>query len=54
MGTKYGCFEQDLPDMIPTKQQFIVPHSFSGDFFFYFSNQKQEVTMVAMFAAQLG
>jgi hypothetical protein len=33
IGTKYGNGLQDLPYIIPTEKQFIVPPSFRGDFF---------------------
>jgi hypothetical protein len=34
IGTKYINFVQDLPYIIPTKEQFIVPPSFRGEEFF--------------------
>jgi hypothetical protein len=34
MGKKYKTNGQDLPDIIPTKQQLIVPPSFRGEDFF--------------------
>ena len=35
--------------MLPTKFQFIWPHSFRGEDFFKSANQKQELPVVAMF-----
>ena len=49
IGTKYRNFVQDLPYIIPTKQQFIVHPSFRGeDFFFISANQKKEFPMAGL------
>jgi hypothetical protein len=47
VGTKYRIAVQDLSNIIPTKQQFIV--SEESIYFFKSANQKQELHMSTMF-----
>ena len=49
IGTKLAFFIEDLPWMLPTKFRFIWPSGFRGEDFFKSANQKQELTMAAMF-----
>ena len=49
IGTKYGNGLQDLPYIIPTEKQFIVPPSFRRDFFFIFQPiSKMELPMTTL------
>ena len=49
IGNKWTIFIEDLPRMLPTKFQFIWPSGFRGEDFFKSANQKQELSMAAMF-----
>jgi hypothetical protein len=40
--------------VLPTKFSFIWPNGFRGEFFFKSANQKQELSVVAMFVNGLG
>ena len=44
IGPKYGNSVQDLPYLIPTKQQFIVPPSFRGNDFLNFSQSETRIS----------
>ena len=54
IGIKNIKFAEDLPRMYPTKFRFILTSGFRGKDFFKSANQKQELSMVAMFVNRSG
>jgi hypothetical protein len=52
MVTKYSHFVQNLPGIIPTKQQLMLSPSFRGEDFLNVNQQKQEVPLTTRFVAQ--
>ena len=49
IGTKLAIFIEDLPRILPTKFRFIWPSGFRGEDFLEINNQKQELSVAAMF-----
>ena len=47
--TKCANFIEDHPSMLPTKFRFIWKSGFRGEYFYKSSNQKQELSVEAMF-----
>jgi hypothetical protein len=52
--TKWAHFIEDLPQMLPSRFQYIWPNSFRGKYFEKSTNQKQEFPMSSMFVNGLG